>query len=241
LSKPLALSDLRALRWHLESDDFAISEGPEFVPRGKIDKEVWQGIVGLPDDVMIRTTDYRQNDVEHAYHVAQSWHDVMKSLPKGPLDTQAFSVYENLETSLFNALAGWYRTAGLALRAASDDLLVGLFYQTNRDRRGEFDAVVEGKSASPPFREIREWLSQLSANSLFDHPNGAYRKLYDRLSVYTHRISNNAMWESNGPIYATEAFDRWLSDYFDADSTLRRAIEVMRPHLIKREPRSKGR
>lgn len=230
--KPLALSDLRSLRWHLEDEDFALPEGPEFVPRGTIDRLVWRGIVGLPDDVTIRTTDYREKDVERAYRVAQSWHDVMGSLPQGPVGVQAFSVYENFETSLFNAMAGWYRTAGLALRAAADDLFVGLFFQTNDARKSEFDAVVSGKARSPQFGETRKWLSAVShGNPVFDFPNGAYPVLYDRLSVYTHRISNSAMWESNGPIYVPEAFDRWLGDFLDSDETFRIAIEATRPYL----------
>lgn len=99
MPKALNLKDLRARRCHLVDADFALAEGPEFVPKGTIDRAVWVGIVGLPDDVTIRTTDFRRLDVERAYRVAQAWHDVMGSLPDGgPADIQAFSVYENLET-----------------------------------------------------------------------------------------------------------------------------------------------
>jgi hypothetical protein len=232
MPKALNFKDLRARRWHLLDADFALAEGPEFVPKGTIDRAVWVGIVGLPDDVTIRTTDFRRLDVECAYRIAQAWHDVMDSLPSGvPVNVQAFSVYENLETSLFNAIAGWYRTAGLALRAAADDLLVGLFYQTNAACRADFESVAQGKAKSPPFREIREWLSRLTGDAIFDHPGGIYRLLYDRLSVYTHRISNNIIWQSIGPIYEADAFDRWLSDYMDTDETLRRAIDSIRPHI----------
>jgi len=230
MPRKLPAIDIRARRRHLVNDDFALAEGPEFEPRGNISSDVWHGIVNLPDDVLIRTTDFQATDVERAHALLISWLDTIDSLPEDcPLYIQALAVYEAFDASLFNAVNGWYRTAGLALRAAVDDLLVGLYFQIIGDR-AEFDAIVSGKNGSPRFRNMRDAvLAATKDHALFAYPGGSFGQLYDTLSIYTHRISHGELWDgSNGPIYVKEGFDRWFKEYVQADEVLKAAVDAGR-------------
>src|ERR1035438_9983574 len=99
MPRQLPPTDHRAIREYLLTDDFALWEGPEFVPAGIIDPDVWSRIMGLPDDVAIRTTDLRTGEVERAHAIVSSWLDVGHTLPEGPLQTQIHSVFEGFEAS----------------------------------------------------------------------------------------------------------------------------------------------
>jgi hypothetical protein len=230
--KSLPPTDHRAIRKHLVNDDFALSEGSEFVPAGNIDPDVWSGIMGLPDDVAIRTTDLRTEEIEHAHAIAVSWLDVHYTLPEGPLQTQVYSVFEAFHASLFNAVTGWYRTAGLALRAGVDDLLLGLHFQIKKPHVSKFYGIITGAESSPKFGDMRAALHKATKDPIFSYPGGQFGAIYDTLSIYTHRISNAEIWRSNGPIYVPEGFNRWFSEYTTTDRTLRGAIDVVRPLLI---------
>ena len=55
MPKSLPLEDFRAVRIVLENDDFAIvPEDPDRPARDLIDRDTWNSIVTLPDDVSIR-------------------------------------------------------------------------------------------------------------------------------------------------------------------------------------------
>src|SRR6266513_5600176 len=57
MAKPLPTDDFRAVRIVLEPSDFALgSEIPDLPPKDLISKKIWNDIVGLPDDVAIRTS-----------------------------------------------------------------------------------------------------------------------------------------------------------------------------------------
>src|SRR6266849_5241157 len=59
MSKPLPLTDFRAVRIVLEPDDFALgSESPEPSPSDLISEESWRSLVTLPDDVAVRTSNH---------------------------------------------------------------------------------------------------------------------------------------------------------------------------------------
>jgi hypothetical protein len=59
MSRPLPTSDFRAIRIVLEPDDFALSSGePDPPPSDLIDENIWHGIMTLPDDVSVRTSNH---------------------------------------------------------------------------------------------------------------------------------------------------------------------------------------
>ncbi len=54
--RPLPLEDFRAVRIVLEDSAFALAPEEPSSPLDLIEKEVWQDIMTLPDDVAIRTS-----------------------------------------------------------------------------------------------------------------------------------------------------------------------------------------
>ncbi|MGA8475091.1 MAG: hypothetical protein WB681_08495 [Candidatus Cybelea sp.] len=227
----LPKTDFRRVRRYLADEDFALNEGPAFVPLGRISKDVWEEITGLPTDVAIRTTDYKPNAVSGARRIAASWLGAYEPLDDSPFHWQSMAVYENSNSSLFNAVSGWYRVAGTSLRVAVDDLLLGLYFQSQPDKLDEFRQIVHEAGRSPQFREMRTFLFERTGDSMFENA-GAYASLYyDCLSKYVHRIADGLLWGSNGPIFENEAFEQWWAEYQRTDDVLRCAFEIVRGPL----------
>jgi hypothetical protein len=102
-----------------------------FVPSGHIARATWNSIMGLPDSVAIETSDAFAPELEWAERLAWSWLDILDQLPKdSPAQRQVFSALETFQASIFNVLNGWYRIAGVCLRCALEDMLLGLPFFT---------------------------------------------------------------------------------------------------------------
>lgn len=68
MTKELSQSDFRAVRIVLEPEDFALgADEPDPPPSDLIAEKTWHGIMDLPDDVAIRTSDHNGKllGVEH--------------------------------------------------------------------------------------------------------------------------------------------------------------------------------
>ncbi len=209
MPKKLPLTDLRARRSYLTNADYAYSEGPEYKPSGHIDKEVWDSLTALPDNALLITTDAFSRALATLEQLCSSWRDISEHFAEGsPLFDRAFSALESFEGATFSAATGWYRIAGIVLRCALEDVLIGLYYQTRPEKKSEFEAIVQGDRGSPSMRTI---FAGIKAN----HPESAKRvndaaKLYAELSIYVHRIANNFIVASNGPIFFEDAFNKWI-------------------------------
>src|SRR5258708_40296771 len=95
-----------------------------------IDPAIWNSIMGLPDSVAIETSDEFAPELEWAVRLAWSWLDIFDQLPEGsPARSQVLSALETFQASIFNVANGWYRIAGICLRCALEDMLLGLYYQ----------------------------------------------------------------------------------------------------------------
>lgn len=224
MPQELPKDDFRATRKYLTEDEFGISGEEDFVPAARIEQEVWDGLMSLPTDVSIRTTDFCPDEVKAAYQIATSWLHIGDPFADGPIKTQTFSVYEALEASVFMATTGWYRQAGLSLRAAMDDMILGLYYEGIPNKWDQFERIIEGNKSAPMFGCVRDALFDLTGDQLFAKDGGSFGQLYSRLGVYTHCIPNHELWKSNGPIYADEAFERWFEEL---DQTHRRLVEAI--------------
>src|SRR6266571_4594011 len=74
MSKRMPLSDFRAVRIVLEPDDFALgSDEPDPLPSDLISEDMWRGIVGLADDVVIRTSDHNGRALGETYRLWSEW------------------------------------------------------------------------------------------------------------------------------------------------------------------------
>jgi hypothetical protein len=74
MSKQLPLSDFRAVRIVLEPDDFALGgDESDPLPSDLISKKIWFGIMDLPDDVVIRTSDHNGKALGEAHWLWARW------------------------------------------------------------------------------------------------------------------------------------------------------------------------
>lgn len=73
MAKPLDTANFRAIRIVLEPDDFAVSSGKPDQPTDLVDKETWHGIVDLPDDVGIRTSNHQGTILKDHYTLQSTW------------------------------------------------------------------------------------------------------------------------------------------------------------------------
>jgi hypothetical protein len=220
MQKELPESDPRAKRYYLSAEDYGLPSGTPYVPMGSIDIDIWKQLVTCPDSALLKTTDYRAAELKAACELHARLLDCAEVLEQrnggtAPLHLQVLSAYEDLDSSLYNAAVGWYRTAGLCLRTALDDTLLGLYYDKQTAKLAEFENVIDGGARSKQVREMLRELHSRSSDSTFDPKSGQFILLYDTLSTYQHRISNFALVDSTGPIFDAEAFDRWNNEFAD--------------------------
>jgi hypothetical protein len=128
MTKPLPLDDFRAVRIILEPDDFALSFGKEPPPSDLIDKETWQGITILPDDVSIRTSNHHGNLLKILYSLWGAWIEAVGENQDFLYDT-ILDAADEFQATTFNSLAGYYRQAIGCLRSALELITIGAYCQ----------------------------------------------------------------------------------------------------------------
>lgn len=224
--KKLELSDLRAQRNYLTNEDYGFAPGNEYVPKGVISEGSWSSMTLLPDTVALMTTDWFTGAIETMQQIAGSWLDIHNKMPdKSPMQAQCLAAYECFEGGIFNAVHGWYRLAGISIRNAIEDILVGLYYQHQPKLRADFDAVTTGNRESPGRVEINAELLKYVPQKLLNEINTLYRL---EMSIYVHRMSDGELWEgSNGPVFVGEQMEKWIGQYERAYRLLSQLIQAV--------------
>lgn len=125
MTRQLALSDFRAIRVVLEPDDFALGgDEPDPPPTDLITEKTWHGIMDLPDDVAIRTSDRTGQVLGEVYWLWGRWIEAV-----GETDDALFvpmlDAHDDLQASFFDSLHGYYRTAFSALRNVIELMTIG--------------------------------------------------------------------------------------------------------------------
>ena len=103
----------------LESHDFAISEGEDVDPTDLVEKDVWDGIMHLPEDVSIRISDHNGVRLE----LLQSlWGDWVTAVGDPDMEDEIFNCMADaagcFQCANFNFLHGYYRGALAELRTS---------------------------------------------------------------------------------------------------------------------------
>lgn len=225
--KKLDLRDHRAQRVYLTNDDYGLATDDEYVPKGDISEASWSAITLLPDTVALMTTDGFIHAIETMQNIVNAWMDIHDAMPKNsPMRAQCLAAYECFEGGIFNAVHGWYRLAGIAVRNAVEDIIIGLYYQHHPELNAEFEAVTSGKMHSPRRSVVDKELLKYAGQPLVDAVNDLYQK---ELSIYVHRLSDGGMWESNGPVFAVDQMNTWIGQYERAFRLLSELIESVLP------------
>jgi hypothetical protein len=232
MSRKVPLSDFRAVRLVLEPDDFALGgEEPDAPPSDLIEEETWNGIMTLPDDVAIRTSDHNGKAIGEVYWLWGKWIEATGETPDDPLFAPMLDACDDLQSSIFCALHGYYRAGFSALRNVQEVMTVGTCgslsgsqqYANYRAGSTEFSfgSACDQLSHEPQLNLFNSSLRASGFQSLWDArdpvlPGGFARKLYRELCNYAHTRPGFAeadLWESNGPVYASKAFRNWYYAY----------------------------
>jgi len=217
MSKALPLTDFRAVRVVLEPEEFAMGPKTERPPSDIIDKDSWHGIMNLPDDVAIRTSNHNGSTIRDVYALSGAWLESIgednDSLSETMIDT-----IDEFQSITFNSLHGFYRQAIASLRNALELVAVGAYCQTcnkqhefSKWRKGQieipFGSSCDGLDRTVATKSLNSFLIETVNDSITgrkstNSPGGWARRLYSELSDYTHSrptFTNADLWASNGP------------------------------------------
>ncbi|KTD25765.1 hypothetical protein [Legionella maceachernii] len=239
MTKPLPNNDFRATRYILEPDEFALSnDSPDPSTSDKIDSSTWSGIVDLPDDVAIRTSDHHGTNIRNLYTL---WGDWLNSLGKLRNHDELFSCMldasDCFQCATFELLHGFYRSSISNLRTGLELVMIGTFgnlYPTNIN-------YIEWKNDSYElgYSYCRKKLEKKYENQKIEwmFKDGALLHLtYKELCKYTHsrpNASDAALWSSNGPIYDKDAFAKTYEFFLLVYSVAYLLVKVARPNFSK--------
>jgi hypothetical protein len=244
MAKPLPSEDFRALRIVLEPSDFALgSDFPDPPPTDLISTKIWNHLVGLPDDVAIRTSNEFGSILKNASDFQSEL--VCLSLALQDLVTQSgsrvedspichvlLSATDELAASIYNSLTGYYRVAFSALRNVVENSAIGLHLELSGDQ-SRFQSWLAGTEElkfgwaadnAPRNKAVGDFEARLEseiADNLFrqkrgTNPGGFARRLFGNLSKFTHGgpgFTDGDMWESNGPVFVRTAFMDWAISF----------------------------
>jgi len=250
VSKPLATDDFRAVRIVLEPEDFALTDGEPDIPDNLIDQETWNGIMVLPDDVAIRTSNHKGEWLKELYHQQTLWTEyaVGDSANSDILFEAMLYTMDELDAATFLNLHGYYRQSIGCLRNTLEIVTVGIYlqvYNLSEDLKlwneGEkkilFGTACDHLNNAKPVRKLHRHLRAEQKDSFFETMNkapkaGWVRRLYDTLCSYAHSqpdMTNVSMWNSNGPIYVPRAFHQATNLFIDTIMTGYLLVKLARP------------
>jgi hypothetical protein len=211
MTKRRRSGDFRTARALLPDEVFLLENGPRPGPTDLVSEDVWNGIMHLPDDVALTTSNHHGAELAALRTLWGGWieaiGDEQDELFSGMLDaTDCF------QASAFDSLHGFYRSALSNLRSAIELVAIGVLGNLSPNDR-DYLRWKKQNLGSLPFasciRKLRG-VTNPAMQALMLKPNGWLEVLYQELCAYTHSrpdSSDGEMWRSNGPIYVTAAFN----------------------------------
>lgn len=234
MTKPLPLTDFRALRHVLTADEYAT--GGEFPPPSDlIDQMLWHNMMDLPDDVAIRISDHNGTRLRLLYSL---WGDWIVAVGDPGRQDELFGCMldanDCLQCTNFDLLHGFYRAAIANLRTAFELVMIGTFANLNPSD----DRYVRWKNGHDErlgFTGCRKQLLRQYKGTPVEwmFTDNAFLGLtYAELCKFTHarpNASDGALWQSNGPVYNNEAILKTFKFGLDVYSANYLLVKVGRP------------
>jgi hypothetical protein len=236
MSKKKSIKDFRSSRELLPDEVFAYVTGNRSRPTDLIRKRIWRGIMHLPDDVALTTSNHHGKQLRTLYTFWGAW---LKAIggDEDAVYGAMLDAADCFQSSTFDALHGYYRSALSNLRAALDVVAIG----TIGNLVPTDPVYAKWKAGNArlvfPRAQLRR-LTQEPVSSLLFKQNGWMDDLYDELSAYNHSrpdASDGTMWESNGPVYRTLAFRKVFGSQIAAYAACYHMIKVGRPDFAAPE------
>ncbi len=251
--------DFKSIREKLPPESFLIHpDGPNPPPEDLIDKEVWDHINWLTNDVSLRTSDNHGTEIKILFRLWEAIIDQL-NIKEDTISKSLLDVADEFQASLFNLLNGYYRVSASCLRNALEISIYALYFQFS-DQHDEFDLwlknhgdkrfnkiksfgnVCNQLNNRKEFKELNNAVDEEFGFSLFNQKireksQGTVRQLHDHLSKFVHsrpEYTHGKMWKSNGPVYAPKIFNYISELYLDTFILIYIFIKLSRPetHLI---------
>ncbi len=209
--RPLPDGDFRRQRAYLADHLFAHSDGPSPPPTDPVAEEPWRGLIDLPTDVLLRTTDYQGTLVEMFHQQGNAW---IFAMP----EEEGLSIYvagasydasDEFQAAIFCSMHGWYRQAAACLRTALEVMSTAAALGVSENRSG-FDLWRAGTTEPKFSSSLRVINSRQRRPDLYNYKTGVLGLLYKDLSDFAHARSGSTnvdLWQSTGPIWAPEALE----------------------------------
>ena len=194
MAKSAPSRDFRSLRALLPDEVFLLATGKPRGPTDLVSEDVWHGLMHLPDDVALTTSNHHGRQLAALHALWGDWFDAMgdrrDELSDGMLDAA-----DCLQAGTFDALHGYYRSAVTNLRGALELVVIGALgnLAPNDDHYLRWRKHSLG---SLPFagciRKLRGVTKATIPASIFQ-PNGWMDALYDELCGYATRVRMQVM------------------------------------------------
>ena len=230
---------------------FAIHpSGPEPPPRDPVEREVWQGIMALPDDVSMRTSDDYGTELKAMSELWGSLIDMCAETDDAWFRTCLYMA-DGLQVCTFNSVCGYYGISASSLRGTMEAMIAGTYFQLEetdqaavRWQNGDYDLkfgfACDRLYQNNKIADIEAYLDVQMNYSIFRQktPNadpGWARNLYSELSNFAHNRpthSEGSLWEgSNGPVFVPASFGRVYAYYLDVCALLYVLAKICRPQM----------
>jgi hypothetical protein len=228
MPKRLPEKDFRSRRLVLDRSDFAHAPKPEAAPSDAVSKSTWDGIVTLPDDVAVRTSNHHGSTLAQLENLWGAWIESIGEV-EDCLSPAMLDAGDDFQSSTYTALTGFYRLSVTALRSALELTTIATWAQVC-SKDAEYQAWRSGKATLSfgqacdgliaATRTLQDHLRATVNDTLFDQrtpttEGGFARRIFDGLSNYSHSRPGCAdadLRKSNGPIYVRSVFNHvaWM-------------------------------
>jgi hypothetical protein len=253
LMKLLSDSDFRARRFMLERRDFALAKGRYSEPADLIPKATWRSIVGLPDDVSIRTSDRFGTELEKLWdywgisvRVVLGVQALVADPSQSPAAIATSDASDEFQAATYCALVGYYRVAFSCLRNILEQCTIatqlelagdaqGVVDWRNGEERIKFGWAADMLPRHATVSDLEQHLDNTVEDSLFRQvPRGFARRLFVNLSKYTHGaagFTDADLRDSNGPIFVPKAFMDWCGAALKTYAVVLHEVKLAMPQL----------
>lgn len=228
--RALPADDFRRERAYLSNEVFAVPRTSDHRPTEPVDEETWDGMIDLPTDVLLMTSDHMGGMLADSHAQWRRWIDAMPyeaEDPVGFMFDAALDAADEFHAAPFIAAHGYYRQATAGLRTALEAMTTASAIAVGRDTH-ELGRWRSG-AVAPSFKSMVERLAEypdlaaidrrLPGSGLFGlKPNGILLDVYVGLCRYSHGQpghTNGDIWQSNGPVFVRSAFSQFWIDFGD--------------------------
>src|ERR1700704_666312 len=124
MSKRGPSTDFRTVRALMPDEVFLLTNGPRPGPTDLVAERVWDGIMHLPDDVAITTSNHHGSQLAALYSL---WADLLEAIgdDQDELFAGMLDAVDFFRASTFDSLHGYYRSALSNLRSALELVAIG--------------------------------------------------------------------------------------------------------------------